>query len=121
MIRLGPLSEEPIGEVTTRAYGQFPYLFEKWVREDKLLSLEDAVRKCTGLPAQRIGVMDRGIIRPGMWADLLIWDPDEIKNNATFMTPRVYPSGIHQVYVNGVLVVENNEHTGELPGKILKL
>jgi N-acyl-D-aspartate/D-glutamate deacylase len=117
----GPLSEEPIGEVTTRAYGQFPYLFEKWVREDKLLSLEDAVRKCTGLPAQRMGLMDRGLIRPGMWADLLIWDPDEIKNNATFMTPRVYPSGIHRVYVNGILVVEDNEHTGALPGKNLKL
>lgn len=116
----GPLSEEPVGEVTTRAYGQFPYFFQKWVREDGLLGLEDAVRKCTGLPAQRMGLMDRGLLRPGMWADIILWDPDEIRNNATFMAPRVYPSGIHRVYVNGVPVVEDNEHTGSLPGKTLR-
>jgi N-acyl-D-amino-acid deacylase len=55
-----------------------------------------------------------------MWADILIWDPDEIRNNATFMTPRVYPSGLNRVYVNGALVVENNKHTGTLPGKVLR-
>ena len=109
-----------MGEGTTRAYGQFPYFFQKWVREDGLLELEDAVRKCTGLPAQRRGFMDRRLIRPGMWADPVIWNPDEIRNNATFMAPRVYPSGIHRVYVNGVLVVEENEHTGALPGKTLR-
>ncbi|MCW4049703.1 MAG: amidohydrolase family protein [Candidatus Bathyarchaeota archaeon] len=116
----GSLSTEPVGETTTRAYGQFPYFFQKWVREERLLELEDAVRKCTGLPAQRMGLMDRGLIRPEMWADIIIWDPDEIRNNATFMTPRVYPNGIHRVYVNGVLVVEDNKHTGVLPGKTLR-
>ncbi|MCK4439001.1 amidohydrolase family protein, partial [Candidatus Bathyarchaeota archaeon] len=116
----GPLSEEPVGELTTRAYGQYPYFFEKWVREDRALSLEEAVRKCTGLPAQRMRVMDRGLIRPGQRADIMIWDPQEIRNNATWMNPRVYPSGISKVFVNGALVVEDNEHTGALKGEVLR-
>jgi len=116
----GPLSEEPVGELTTRAYGQYPYFFEKWVREDRALSLEEAVRKCTGLPAQRMRVMDRGLIRPGQRADIMIWDPREIRNNATWMNPRVYPSGISKVFVNGALVVEDNEHTGALKGEVLR-
>ena len=117
---LGPLSEEPVGELTTRAYGQYPYFFEKWVREDRVLSLEEAVRKCTGLPAQRMRVMDRGLIRPGQRADIMIWDPKTIRNNATWMNPRVYPSGISKVFVNGVLAVEDNEHTGALKGEVLR-
>ncbi len=116
----GPLSEEPVGEATTRAYGQYPYFFEKWVREDRALSLEEAVRKCTGLPAQRMRVMDRGLVRPGQRADIMIWDPKTIKNNATWMDPRVYPSGISEVFVNGVLAVEDNEHTGALKGMVLR-
>jgi N-acyl-D-amino-acid deacylase len=116
----GPLSEEPVGESTTRAYGQYPYFFEKWVREDRALGLEEAVRKCTGLPAQRMRVMDRGLIRPGQRADIMIWDPKRIKNNATWMEPRVYPSGISKVFVNGVLAVEDNEHTGALKGTVLR-
>ncbi|MBN2336530.1 amidohydrolase family protein [Candidatus Bathyarchaeota archaeon] len=115
-----PLSEEPVGELTTRAYGQYPYFFEKWVREDRALSLEDAVRKCTGLPAQRMRVMDRGLLRPWQKADVLVWDPDKIKNNASWENPRVYPSGICMVYVNGVLAVEDNEHTGALNGEVLR-
>jgi N-acyl-D-aspartate/D-glutamate deacylase len=90
------------------------------VREDRALSLENAVRKCTGLPAQRMRVMDRGLIRPGQRADIMIWDPKEIRNNATWMKPRVYPSGISKVYVNGVLTVEDNEHTGALKGTVLR-
>jgi len=116
----GPLSEKPVGELVTRAYGQFPYFFEKWVREDRALSLEDAVRKCTGLPAQRMRVMDRGLIRPGQHADIMIWDPEKIRNNATWMNPRVYPSGISKVFVNGALAVEDNEHTGALEGMVLR-
>ena len=116
----GPLSEEPVGELTTRAYGQYPYFFPKWVREDRALSLEEAVRKCTGLPAQRMRVMDRGLIRPGQRADIMIWDPQEIRNNVTWMNPRVYPSGISKVFVNGALAVEDNEHTGALKGEVLR-
>jgi len=116
----GPLSGKPVGELVTRAYGQYPYFFEKWVREDRALSLEDAVRKCTGLPAQRMRVMDRGLIRPGQRADIMIWDPKEIRNNATWKIPRVYPSGISKVIVNGALAVEDNEHTGELKGMVLR-
>ncbi|MCW3978149.1 MAG: D-aminoacylase [Candidatus Bathyarchaeota archaeon] len=117
----GPLSEEPVNESTTRAYGHFPYFFEKWVREDRLLTLEDAVRKCTGLPAQRVRIMDRGLLRPGMFADIVIFDPKTIKNKATWERPRRYPEGIRNVIVNGEVVVEDNDHTGALNGKVLRL
>jgi N-acyl-D-amino-acid deacylase len=117
----GPLSEEPVNEATTRAYGHFPYFFEKWVREDRLLTLEDAVRKCTGLPAQRVRIMDRGLLRPGMFADIVIFDPKTIKNKATWERPRRYPEGIRNVIVNGEVVVEDNDHTGALNGKVLRL
>jgi len=117
----GPLSKLPITETTTRAYGQFPYLFEKWVREDRLLTLEDAVRKCTGLPAQRVRIMDRGLLRPWMRADIVIFDPKKIKNKATWAEPRQYPEGISKVFVNGSVVVDENSHSGSLKGKVLRL
>jgi N-acyl-D-aspartate/D-glutamate deacylase len=117
----GPLSERPIGESTTRAYGQLPYFFRKWVVEDRVLSLEDAVRKCTGLPSQRVRLMDRGLLRPGMRADVVVWDPMRVKNNATWENPRRYPDGIHRVMVNGAIVVEDNVHTGVLGGESLRL
>jgi N-acyl-D-aspartate/D-glutamate deacylase len=117
----GPLSEEPVNESTTRAYGQFPYFFEKWVREDRLLTLEDAVLKCTGLPAQRVRLMDRGLLRPGMYADVVIFDPETIRNKATWEEPRRYPEGIRNVLVNGKVVIEENRHTGTLNGKVLRL
>ena len=65
-------------------------------------------------------VMDRGLIRPGQYADIMIWDPEKIRNNATWKTPRVYPSGISKVFVNGALAVEDNEHTGALEGMVLR-
>jgi N-acyl-D-aspartate/D-glutamate deacylase len=117
----GPLSELPITEGTTRAYGQLIYFFRRWVIEDRVLSLEEAVRKCTGLPAQRVRLMGRGLLRPGMRADIIIWDPMKIKNNATWENPRQYPEGIHKVIVNGAIVVDDNEHTGALKGEPLRL
>jgi len=117
----GPLSEKAVGEDTTRAFGQFPYFFQKWVAEDQALSLEEAVRKCTGLPAQRMQLMDRGLLRVGMWADVMIWDLNKIRDNSTWQKPRQYPSGISKVFVNGVLTVRDNVHTGALKGKVLRL
>jgi len=116
-----PLGDEPVGEVTTRAYGQLPYFFEKWVREDRAISIEEAVRKCTGLPAQRMRLMDRGLLRPGMYADLVVFDPETIRNTATWETPRSYPEGIDKVIVNGSVVVDRNSHTGALKGKALRM
>ncbi len=117
----GPLSEKSVGEDTTRAFGQFPYFFQEWVTKCRALGLEDAVRKCTGLPAQRMQLMDRGLLRVGMWADVMVWDIDKIRDNSTWEKPRKYPSGISKVFVNGVLAVDNNKHTGALNGKVLRL
>jgi N-acyl-D-amino-acid deacylase len=117
----GPLSEKPVGEDTTRAFGQYPYFFEEWVTRKRMLSVEEAVRKCTGLPAQRMQLMDRGLLRVGLWADVMIWDLDEIKDNSTWERPRRYPRGISRVYVNGSLTVHDNVHTGALDGKVLRL
>jgi N-acyl-D-aspartate/D-glutamate deacylase len=111
----GPPANRP------RAYGLYPLLFEKWVREHEMLTLEDAVRKCTGLPAQQMRIMDRGILRPGMFADIVIFDPDTIRSKSSFEDPCHYPEGINYVIVNGQIVVENGEHSRALPGKILRL
>jgi N-acyl-D-amino-acid deacylase len=116
-----PLGDSPVGEATTRAYGQYPYFFEKWVREDRALTMEEAVRKCTGLPAQRMRLMDRGLLRPGMYADVVVFDPKTIRNTATWEEPRRYPEGIDKVIVNGCVVVDCNSHTGALKGKALCL
>lgn len=116
----GPLSELPIREETTRAFGQYPYFFHRWVADKRVLGLEEAVRKCTGLPAQRMRLMDRGLIRPGMWADIMIWSLGDIRNNSTWEKPRVYPSGISKVLVNGELVIDDNVHSGVLPGKVIR-
>jgi N-acyl-D-amino-acid deacylase len=117
----GPLSQQPITETTTRAYGQFPYFFEKWVREDRALTLEEAVRKCTGLPAQRTRLTNRGLLRPGMHADIVVFDMRTISNRSTWDEPRQYPEGIHKVLVNGRLVIDQDQHTGALAGKVLRL
>lgn len=90
-----------------------------YVREQKVLSLEDAVRRMTSLPAQRLGLMDRGILRPGMWADLVLFDPDRIIDKASFESPHQYPEGISHVIVNGVTVIREGEHSGKLPGQPL--
>ena len=116
-----PLGDEPVGEVTTRAYGQLPYFFEKYVREAKSLTIEEAVRKCTGFPAQRMRIMDRGLLRPGMHADIVVFDPETIRNTATWENPRSYPEGIDKVVVNGSIVVNRNSHTGALKGKALRM
>jgi N-acyl-D-amino-acid deacylase len=107
------------GQPHPRYYGTFPRVLGHYVREEHVLTLEEAVRKMTSLPAQRMKLMDRGIIRVGMWADLVVFDPDRIIDRATFDHPHAYPDGISHVIVNGVTVIRNGEHTGALPGKPL--
>lgn len=102
-----------------RAYGTFAKILQKYVREERVLTLEDAVRKMTSLPASFLGLSDRGIIRPGTWADLTIFDPDTIENKATYAKPDVYPSGIDYVLVNGIISKEEGKRTENLSGKIL--
>jgi N-acyl-D-amino-acid deacylase len=103
-----------------RAYGTFPRILRKYVREEKKLTLEDAIRKFSALPAQRMRFADRGVLKQGMWADMVIFDPETIRDLATFDNPNQLSQGMEFVLVNGVPVIENGEMTGALPGKVLR-
>ncbi len=110
----------PKGQPHPRSYGTFVRILGRYVREYKLLRLEEAVRKMTSLPAVRLGLQDRGILREGMRADLVMFDADTVVDNATFTAPHQYPSGIDYVLVNGQVVVEKGKHNGERPGLVLR-
>jgi N-acyl-D-amino-acid deacylase len=112
----GPLAA---GHPHPRYYGTFPRVLGRYVREEKLLSLEEAVRKMTSANAAKIRVYDRGLLRPGQWADVTIFDPDTIIDNATFEMPHQYSTGVEYVIVNGKIVLERGKHTGARPGAIL--
>ncbi len=107
-------------KVHPRYYGTFPRVLGRYVREKKVLSLEKAVHKMTGLPARKLRLTDRGLLKKGYQADIVVFDDNQIADRATFENPHQYPSGIHFVLVNGQVVVANGEHTGKLPGKFLK-
>ena len=111
------------------SYGEFPGVLERYVRDDPVLTLQEAIRKMTSFPAQRFGLYDRGIVRPGARADLVVMDLTRIRDRATNLYPHAYPfenyphrypEGIDHVLVNGTLVVEDGEHTGALPGQALR-
>jgi dihydroorotase/N-acyl-D-amino-acid deacylase len=102
-----------------RAYGTFPRILRKYVREEKRLTLEDAIRKFSSLPAQRMRLSDRGVLKAGMWADLVVFDPDSVRDRATFAQPNQLSEGMRWVLVNGVPVIADGKATGALPGKIL--
>jgi N-acyl-D-amino-acid deacylase len=102
-----------------RAYGTFPRILRKYVREEKVLTLEDAIRKMSALPAQRLRLSDRGVLKAGMWADVVIFDPATVRDLATFDNPNQLSEGMEDVLVNGVPVIENAKMTGALPGKVL--
>ena len=103
-----------------RGYGNNARVLARYVRELKLLRLEDAVRKMTLFPASMFGLKDRGQIRAGAWADLVVFDPATVQDHATFNDPHRYATGFRLVLVNGVVVVENDVHTGVRPGKTLR-
>jgi N-acyl-D-amino-acid deacylase len=103
-----------------RAYGTFPRILRKYVREDKSLSLPDAIRKMTALPAQRLRLTDRGVLKQGLWADVVIFDPATIRDLATFDNPNQLSEGMEYVLVNGVPVIDRAKMTGALPGKVLR-
>ncbi len=113
----GPLFE---GRPHPRAYGSFPRILALYVRKNKILSLEDAIRKMTSLPAQRLGIKDRGILKPGFYADLVMFDPDSVTDKATFENPHQYSEGMDLVVVNGRAVWENGKFTGNFPGRVLR-
>ncbi|HEY7302745.1 MAG TPA: D-aminoacylase [Bryobacteraceae bacterium] len=103
-----------------RAYGTFPRILRKYVREDKLLSLQEAIRKFSALPAQRMRLADRGVLKKGMWADVVVFDPEKISDVATFENPNQLSIGMEYVLVNGVPVIERSKMTNALPGKVLR-
>ena len=103
-----------------RAYGTFPRILRKYVREEKVLRLEDAVRKFSSLPAQRMRLGDRGVLKAGAWADVVIFDPAQVRDRATFDQPNQLSEGMRWVLVNGVPVIAEGKATGALPGKVLR-
>jgi N-acyl-D-aspartate/D-glutamate deacylase len=103
-----------------RAFGAFPRVIAKYVREDSVLSLEEAVRRLTSLAAHRLGLFDRGIVAPGMAADLLLFDPEGLQDRADFVDPMQYAEGIDYMFVNGTLVIDDGELTAARPGRLLK-
>jgi len=108
------------GKPHPRSYGTYPRVLGKYVRDEGLLTVEDAIRKMTSLPAQRLGLQDRGLIKEGMYADIVVFDPKVVKDRATFKDPHQYPEGVEYVIVNGTTVIEKGKHTGALPGKVLR-
>jgi N-acyl-D-amino-acid deacylase len=103
-----------------RAYGTFPRILRKYVREEHKLSLEDAIRKFSALPAQRMRLTDRGVLKQGMWADVVIFDPNTVKDVATFDNPNQLSQGMEYVLINGVPVIDQGKMTGARPGKVLR-
>jgi N-acyl-D-aspartate/D-glutamate deacylase len=108
-----------VGKPHPRFYGSFPRVLGYYVREQKLLTLADAIRKMTSFSAQITGLTDRGLLRPGMGADIVIFDPKTVRDKATFEYPHQYPVGIPYVIVNGVVVLDKGQHTGAKPGRVL--
>lgn len=108
------------GPIHPRGYGSFPRVLGKYVREEGLLSLEEAVRKMTSLPANRLSLFDRGRVQEGTKADLVLFDPDTISDKATFEDPHQLSVGVHSVWVNGRRVLEDGKHTGATPGQVVR-
>ncbi|MGZ7065629.1 MAG: amidohydrolase family protein, partial [Candidatus Aminicenantales bacterium] len=113
----GPLSK---GKPHPRFYGTFPRVLGKYVREEKVAALEEMVRKMTSMPADHLGLARSGLLKEGCAADIAVFDPARVIDKAAWTAPARYPEGIPHVVVNGRVVVQNGEHTGNLPGRVLK-
>ena len=108
------------GMVHPRSYGNFPRLLGRYVREQQVIPLEDAVRKASSAVASRLSITDRGVLKAGLKADVIVFDPATITDNATFENPHRLSTGIRDVFVNGVAVLRNNQHTGAKPGVVVR-
>ena len=108
------------GKPHPRHYGTYPKILGTYVREEKTLRLEEAIRKMTSFPAQRFGLLDRGLLRPGMWADLTVFDPATVAERSTYKDPHRFPSGIEYVVVNGKVAIDGGKYTGALAGRTLR-
>lgn len=108
------------GEPHPRTYGTYPRVLGKYARDENLFSFEEAVRMMTSLPARIVGLDNKGLIRPGMDADLVVFDPHTVGSPATYDNPRQYPDGINHVLINGKFVVKDHKHTGATPGTVIR-
>ena len=108
------------GKPHPRLYGTFARVLGHYARDERVLSLEQAVHRMTGMPATKFALAGRGLISPGAWADLVLFDPATINDVATYESPRQHPTGISTVWVNGVAVVRDGAHTRERPGRALR-
>ena len=113
--------EAPTNEGNThpRVYGSFARLLGKYVREEKLMTLHEAVRRMTSLPAENLKIRDRGLLKPGYFADVAVFNPETIGDRATFEDSHAYAEGMVHVFVNGVQVLDNGQHTGKMPGRVV--
>jgi N-acyl-D-amino-acid deacylase len=100
-----------------RTYGNFARLLGKYVRDEKVIPLEEAIRKLSGLPAANLGLADRGLLKPNYLADVVVFDPNQIQDHATYEQPHQYSTGMRHVFVNGQQVLADGEHTGAKPGR----
>jgi len=103
-----------------RGWGSYPRILGRYVREEHLLSLEEAIHKMTGLPAARVGLRDRGLLREGMYADVTIFDPRQVIDRATFEMPNQHPEGIKDVIINGQISVDDGKRTPALAGRVIR-
>jgi N-acyl-D-amino-acid deacylase len=108
------------GKPHPRVYSTYPRILGRYVREERLLSLEEAVRKMTSFPAQKFGLWKKGILRAGMDADLIIFDATTIAERSTFQDPHQYPTGLPYVILNGEIVVDRERYTGKLAGQVVR-
>ncbi|MBD3190312.1 MAG: amidohydrolase family protein [Candidatus Heimdallarchaeota archaeon] len=117
---VAPTGSLSSGKPHPRYYGTCPRILGKYVRKEQILEFEEAIRKMTSFPAQRLGLFDRGLIREGNWADIVIFDPKTIIDKATFLEPHQYPEGIEYIIVNGEITIEKGKHLGIKAGKVLR-
>ena len=117
---LDPAWAKATGPTHPRAYGTWTRVLGKYVRDEGVLTIEDAIRKMTSSVASRCGIPDRGLLRAGMYADVVVFDPAKVTDHATFTDPHQLSTGIRDVWVNGTRVVKDSAHTGATPGRFVK-
>ena len=115
----GPMMVFGVGKPHPRSYGTYPRVLGKYVREQNIISLPEAIRKMTSLPAKVLSIQDRGLIKEDYFADIVVFNEKTISDNATFQNPHQYSNGVEHVLINGVIVIKDGKHTGAKPGKVL--
>ena len=103
-----------------RTYGSFARLLGKYVRDEKLIPLEEAIRRLTSFPANNLKINKRGMLKEGYYADIVVFDPEKIRDHSTFQKPHQYSTGVSHVWVNGIQVLKDGEHTGAKPGRVVR-